>query len=66
MNFLIGNIEPNKANEANFGKEPDITDPNADPNKLPEVTEETPKKTNWVLYGLLGLVALSIILGNKK
>ena len=65
MNFLIGNIEPNKANEVDFGREPDITDPNVDPKELPEV-QETPKKTNWVLYGLLGLVALSIILGNKK
>jgi hypothetical protein len=66
MNFLIGNIEPNNPNETNFGKEPNTTDPNVDPKELPEVTEETPKKTNWVLYGLLGLVALSIILGNKK
>jgi hypothetical protein len=65
MNFLIGNIEPNNPNEPDFAKEPNGNDPNIDPNNLPEVETET-KKTNWVLYGLLGLVALSIILGNKK
>lgn len=65
MNFLIGNIEPNNPNEPDFAKEPNGSDPNIDPNDLPKVETET-KKTNWVLYGLLGLVALSIILGNKK
>jgi hypothetical protein len=70
MNFLIGNIEPNNPNETDFAKGPDGNDPNIDPNNLPEVDDkpkdDAPKKTNWVLYGLLGLVALSIILGNKK
>jgi hypothetical protein len=65
MNFLIGNIEPNNPNEPEFAKEPNGSDTNIDPNTLPNV-DDTPKKTNWVLYGLLGLVALSIILGNKK
>lgn len=64
MKFLIGSIEPNTPNEPNFGREPG-SDPNVDPKDLPKVESEI-KKTNWVLYGLLGLVALSIILGNKK
>jgi len=63
MNFLIGNIEPNTPNEPDFAKEPNGGDVSVTPNETPQPEV---KKTNWVLYGLLGLVALSIILGNKK
>jgi hypothetical protein len=63
MDFLIGNLTPNDPNEAIPGGDGVIT-PN-DPNK-DESFEDPPKKTNWVLYGLIGIIALSIILGNKK
>jgi hypothetical protein len=65
MNFLIGNLTPNDPNEPIYNYDGDETITPNDPNK-DESKEDPPKKTNWVLYGLLGLVALSIILGNKK
>lgn len=72
MNFLIGNMEtPNTPNEANFGRELDENKGNqgGGPQTTPPVEPQTggeDKKTNWYLYAILGIVALSLILGNKK
>lgn len=64
MDFLIGNLTPDDPNAPIFNDNGEIVTPN-DPNK-DESFEDAPKKTNWVLYGLIGIIALSIILGNKK
>lgn len=63
MDFLIGNLTPNDPNEPIFNDDGEITPDKTTPE---ESFEDPPKKTNWVLYGLIGIIALSIILGNKK
>lgn len=64
MDFLIGNLTPDDPNAPIFNDNGEIVTPD-DPNKK-ESFEDPPKKTNWVLYGLIGIIALSIILGNKN
>jgi hypothetical protein len=66
MNFLIGAIEPQNTGVVNPN---DVTNPN-DP--LPSDNDssnnnDTPeKKTNWYLYGILGILALAILMNSKK
>lgn len=68
MDFLIGNLTPDDPNAPIFNDNGEIVTPN-DPNRdefFEDPPIDPPKKTNWVLYGLIGIIALSIILGNKK
>lgn len=62
MDFLIGNITPNDPNEA-IPNDGVVTPESPKPG---ESFEDPPKKTNWILYGLLGIIALSLIMQNKK
>jgi hypothetical protein len=73
MNFLIGNMDtPNTPNEADFGRELDENKSNqgggtqTDPPPVDPSTGGQGKKTNWYLYAILGIVALGLIMGNKK
>jgi len=54
MKFLIGNVDV-------VQQEPPSSEA---PPPVPQVTE--PKKINWALYLLLGVVALSLISGNRN
>ena len=67
-NFLIGALDPNDAGVfvqegvVDFDK---VVTPNA-PDEM-EVTEgESEKKPNYFLYGVLGIIAIAIIMGNRK
>ena len=67
-NFLIGALDPNDAGvfvqegDVDFDK---VVTPNAP--EVPEVTEgESDKKPNYFLYGVLGIIAIAIIMGNRK
>ena len=60
MNFLIGNIDPVQ----NDPQDVNLPDGNPQIDTPPIQTEN--KKTNWYLYAVLGIVALGLIMGNKK
>jgi len=68
MNFLIGALDASYDGSGinpNAQIEQENTPPPIDETKVNvEVTEE--KKPNWYLYGVLGLIGLAIILGNRK
>lgn len=74
MNFLIGALDASYDGSGinpNAQIEQGNTPPPIDPTKVKvklkeEEKEEDKKKTNWYLYGVLGLIGLAIVLGNRK
>jgi len=64
MNFLIGALPPSSGGIIQQQNTP----PPIEVEEKVEVKlkEEDKKKPNWYLYGVLGLIGLAIILGNRK
>ena len=71
MNFLIGALDASYDGSGinpNAQIEQENTPPPIEVEEKVEVKlkEEDKKKPNWYLYGVLGLIGLAIILGNRK
>ena len=75
MNFLIGALDPSYDGSGinpNAQIEQQNTPPPIEVEEKVEVKlkeedkEEDKKKPNWYLYGVLGLIGLAFILGNRK
>jgi len=66
MNFLIGELPPSSGGII----QQENTPPPIEVKEKVEVKlkeeEKDKKKPNWYLYGVLGLIGLAIILGNRK
>lgn len=63
-NFLIGAIEPQDPVYDGGGVNPNLPDPNTPPPV--ENKPESDTKPNWYLYGVIGIIALAILLSNRK
>jgi len=66
--FLIGALDPQTPTYDGSGvnpNEPDVNNPQ-DYLKEEDIIVTETKKPNWYLYGVLGIIALAILLSNKK
>lgn len=67
-NFLIGALDPQDASYDGSGVNPNVPDVNNPVDALPDNTGENQSDTkpNWYLYGVIGIIALAILLSNRK
>lgn len=66
MNFLIGAIEPQNTGVFNPDEVVNPNDPIPSENNSSNQNNTPEKKTNWYLYGILGILALAILMNSKK